>query len=173
MNHTVQVVKNIQKINIASAHTPLSVATGAILLIAEMNNLPITKKMIAKKFEVSEVTITKAYKKLCEYKKIILNNQLTDLCVTKMEEQKKAIQMPKELADKFSKMGFNTSKYIQNPIKVEDDPIEYGTIDLNNIDEQYLDDFIDSINLDIYELVSNTDSEYNDIIQEISYTIKT
>jgi transcription initiation factor TFIIB len=168
--HTFQIVKNIQKLNIASEHTPISIATGAILLVVELNNLPITRKMIATAFEVSEVTITKAYRKLYEYKKYILNTELTNLLANKMEEKKKGVIMPKELVEKFNKMGFDTQKYIIKDDCVED--IVYEKLNLDNdTNEEDLNDYINSINLDVYEIIAGTESEYNEIINDIYVTI--
>ncbi len=173
-----QIVKNIQKLNIASEHTPLSVATGAILLMSDMNGLPISKKQIANKFGVSEVTITKTYRRLDEYKDIILNTQLTDYYVKKLEEKKKDVKMPKELLKKFDKRGVDTGDYKieedneieDNSIEIEDDPIEYGEFDICSKNND-LDEYLDSINVDVYAVLANTDNEYNIIMSELSETI--
>lgn len=81
------ITQNIKKLNIASVHNPISVAAGSILLSVELNNLNITKKNIAKRFSVSEVTITKTYDKIKKYKKILINTKLVDVLVKKRDEK--------------------------------------------------------------------------------------
>jgi transcription initiation factor TFIIIB Brf1 subunit/transcription initiation factor TFIIB len=81
------VCNNIHKLDIASTHEPPSVAAGCILLVANTFNLPITKKNISEIFDISDVTISKTYRKIYPYYKIILNNKVTDLVLQKKNEQ--------------------------------------------------------------------------------------
>jgi len=69
----IQISNNVQKLQIASVHTPLSLATGSIYLMIHLNKLDIQKKTIAEKFNVSQVTIAKAFKKLEPFIKILVN----------------------------------------------------------------------------------------------------
>lgn len=62
----------IKKTGLLSEHTPPSIAVGIICLLSEHYNLGITKKKISKVCDISEVTITKAYKKLNKWKKIFI-----------------------------------------------------------------------------------------------------
>jgi transcription initiation factor TFIIIB Brf1 subunit/transcription initiation factor TFIIB len=101
INKTIQIASNIKKLNIASVHTPLSVATGSILLTATIYGLPITKKTIAQQFSVSEVTVSKAYKKLEPYRDILLNDELVNNIVELMEKEKKDSQVPDMLENKM------------------------------------------------------------------------
>ena len=59
---------NISKLDIASGHQPPSIASASLMLSLKISNLDIDKKQISKLFGISEVTITKTYKK------IFLNN---------------------------------------------------------------------------------------------------
>lgn len=70
--------KNIKKLNIATDHQPPSIAAGSILLLSEILELNISKKLISKIFGISQVTIIKIYKKIKDYKNIITNDQITD-----------------------------------------------------------------------------------------------
>jgi transcription initiation factor TFIIIB Brf1 subunit/transcription initiation factor TFIIB len=108
---TLNIAKNIKKLNIASVHTPLSIATGSILLMVTIYKLPITKKAIANKFNVSEVTVTKAFRKLEIYKNILINTELTDKLVVLLEEENKKIPMPQKLIDRYNsiKLRFDTN----------------------------------------------------------------
>lgn len=78
--------RNVQKLGLASDHTPPSVAAGSILLMSKMNNLSLTKKSISKKFSISEVTISKIYKKIEEYKKLLINTEETDKIIKMMNQ---------------------------------------------------------------------------------------
>jgi transcription initiation factor TFIIIB Brf1 subunit/transcription initiation factor TFIIB len=77
------VCNNIHKLDIASTHEPPSVAAGCILLVANTYNLTISKKQISEIFDISDVTISKTYRKIYPYYKIILNNKVTELVIQK------------------------------------------------------------------------------------------
>ena len=74
---------NIQKLGLASTHEPPSVAAGCILLVANIYHVDITKKQISNIFGISDVTISKTYRKIFPYHKIIMNNKATDLILEK------------------------------------------------------------------------------------------
>ena len=66
------VAKNAENYNLVSENTPPSIAAGSIYLVSVEYNLNITKKDIAQACKISEVTISKCYKKLQKYSKYIL-----------------------------------------------------------------------------------------------------
>jgi transcription initiation factor TFIIB len=70
---------NLHKLDIASTHEPPSVAAGCIVLVSNIYNLNISKKEISEVFEISDVTISKTYRKIAPHYKYILNNKITDL----------------------------------------------------------------------------------------------
>jgi transcription initiation factor TFIIB len=72
---------NIYKLDLASTHEPPSVAAGSLLLITNLYRLPLTKKKISEEFGISDVTISKCFRKIFPYHKIITNNEVTDLIV--------------------------------------------------------------------------------------------
>ena len=78
--------QNVKKLGLASDHTPPSVAAGSILLMSKMNNLSLTKKLISKKFSISEVTISKIYKKIDEYQQLLVDTEQTDKIVEMMNQ---------------------------------------------------------------------------------------
>lgn len=63
--------KRLDDLEIVSENAPTSVAAGTIFYYCMNNSIDFTKKQIAEVCEVSEVTITKCYKKLLKYKTII------------------------------------------------------------------------------------------------------
>lgn len=77
------VCNNIHKLDIASTHEPPSVAAGCILLVVNTYNLSLTKKEISEIFDISDVTISKTYRKIYPYYKIIMNNKVTELILQK------------------------------------------------------------------------------------------
>ena len=114
LGETINLAKNIQKLKIASTHTPFSIATGSILLIAENHQIPITKKMIAAKFKVSEVTINKAFKKLQLYKDVLYNNELVDLLVSLMKDEKNKQHIPSNLVSIYKRILDDEEEIILN-----------------------------------------------------------
>ena len=77
------VSNNIHKLDLASTHEPPSVASGCILLVALYYNIQISKKQISDIFGISDVTISKTFRKIWPYHKIVLSNKITDLILEK------------------------------------------------------------------------------------------
>ncbi len=67
-----QVAQNTEKLQITCENTPPSVAAGSILLVCTEFNLNIGKKKISDGCNISEVTITKTYRKMQPYQDDIL-----------------------------------------------------------------------------------------------------
>jgi len=106
IDQAVKIAQNITKLNVASVHTPFSTAISSILLMAEINNLKIiTKKKLALKFKVSEVTITKTYKKLEQYKKILLDDKLIDTLIVQIKKSKENEAIPSNVLERFKKFN--------------------------------------------------------------------
>lgn len=74
---------NIHKLDLASTHEPPSVAAGCILLVITHYNIPLTKKQVSDIFNISDVTISKTFRKIWPYHKIVLNNKITDMILEK------------------------------------------------------------------------------------------
>ena len=85
INISKNIANNIQKLDLASTHEPPSVAAGCILLVVNLNSLNISKKQISKVFSISDVTISKTYRRIYPYYKIITNNFITDMIVEKKQ----------------------------------------------------------------------------------------
>jgi transcription initiation factor TFIIIB Brf1 subunit/transcription initiation factor TFIIB len=146
----VQIAKNVQKLNVASDHTPISIASASILLMTQMEKLEnISRKKIAEIFDVSEVTIIKTYKKIEPFKKATINDELTNFILKEMNKEivikilppevQKRSNMIKEYEDKTAKLKKE---------KAEDD--EY----LNDSDDE---DIIDD---------TESDDDYNDFADD-------
>lgn len=82
------ILRNTIKLNLFSCNTPLSIAISCLLLIINKFKLPITKKILSKKYHLSEVTIIKTFKKINNYNKILdkdehVNNVVNIINLTK------------------------------------------------------------------------------------------
>ena len=118
IEHAVQIAKNIRNMNIASVHTPFSIATSSILLMVDLNNLEnITKKKIAHKFGVSEVTISKTFKKIEEYKHILNSQDKVNEFIKNKLIEKMNQKIPTELLSRFEKFNIPSTKEELNEYK--------------------------------------------------------
>jgi transcription initiation factor TFIIIB Brf1 subunit/transcription initiation factor TFIIB len=81
INIAKDVSNNIHKLELVTTHEPPSVAAGCILLVVEYYNLAVTKKQISDIFNISDVTISKTYRKIWVYHKIILSNNRMENCL--------------------------------------------------------------------------------------------
>lgn len=95
-----RIANNTIRLNLASDHTPPSIATASIMLMAELQGLSITKRSVANKFNVSEVTITKAYRKMLSRAELLLCDEAVEAIVSKIkvnrEKAKKTYDPSKE-----------------------------------------------------------------------------
>jgi transcription initiation factor TFIIIB Brf1 subunit/transcription initiation factor TFIIB len=77
------VSSNIHRLDLASTHEPPSVAAGCILLVTQYYNIQLSKKQISDIFGISDVTISKTFRKIWPYHKIVLSNKITELILEK------------------------------------------------------------------------------------------
>ena len=104
-----RIIKNIEKLDLVSCHTPQTVAIAGIILIIELNNIDIDRKVLETKFEVSGVTLEKAYKKIEKYKDIITNDDLTNKIQIMLNKEKQNIQVPEKLKTIYNKVSTNNN----------------------------------------------------------------
>jgi len=106
MNQAIQIAKNIKNMNIASVHTPFSIATSSILLMADFNNIgTISKRKLANKFNVSEVTISKTYKKIENFKEILKSQSQVEAFIKKEQIKNEKREIPEILHERFKKFN--------------------------------------------------------------------
>jgi transcription initiation factor TFIIIB Brf1 subunit/transcription initiation factor TFIIB len=87
MNQAIKISKNINKLNLASEHNQFSIAATSMLVMGENNNIPsMTKKRLREMFGVSEVTISKTYKKIEKIKHILSDDVAVDKVIVKMKQ---------------------------------------------------------------------------------------
>ena len=71
----VKITNKVDEYSLVSSNTPPSVAAGCIYMICNFCKTGITKKDISQTCGISEVTISKCYKKISEYKKVLFSKQ--------------------------------------------------------------------------------------------------
>ena len=103
----IKISENVQKLSIASVHTPLSLATGSIYLMIHLNKLNIPKKLIAEKFDVSQVTIAKAFKKLEPFINILIKDDVCDKLGNYIRKYQEDIIISDELKPRFIRFDIN------------------------------------------------------------------
>lgn len=175
----IEITNNIQKLKIASTHTPFSIANSSILLVSDFyKELNIDRKEVASKFGVSEVTIVKTYKKLIKYRKIIMNTNLTNKIVQKAEIKRKLLPIPEFLINNYyDNIKKKLSNYSPNQSISNDEKKEmFNQLDtsINNEDDNQnlirknLLDNLESYIKTIVEIVDKDtqiiDQRYNTII---------
>ena len=99
-----KISENIMKINVASMHTPLSVAIGSILVIMKKNGRPINKNHIAKKFKVSAVTVGKTQKQITKHELLLCNDKLVDMVASIVEKEKAKATVPVKFQLMYDKL---------------------------------------------------------------------
>lgn len=145
---TLQIAKNIEKLQIAAIHTPLSIATGAIYLMCVVNNLNISKKTIAAKFNVSQVTIAKAFKKIEPFSQILFNDIVCDALAKEIINYQNNITIDDNLKLRFIRFGIT----------------EIDNKKLNLFDNCDSIDNITKINNEINTFIKYTDIKYKNLI---------
>ena len=132
---SIQISNNVQKLQIASVHTPLSLATGSIYLMICINKLNILKRVIADKFNVSQVTIAKAFKKLEPFMNILINNEICNRLEVEIKKYQDKIELSETLKSKFIRFDIDIEKTMglkQNELYNIVDYTEEGKININN-----------------------------------------
>lgn len=76
LNICLHVAQQAVKHSLVTENTPPSIAAGSIYLVSNTLNLNITKKNISEGCEISEVTISKCFKKMEKYISLLLPEQL-------------------------------------------------------------------------------------------------
>jgi len=149
----IQISNNVQKLQIASVHTPLSLATGAIYLMIYINKLEIQKKIIADKFNVSQVTIAKAFKKIEPFMNLLINNEICDRLSVEIKKYQNQIVLPDKIKSKFIRFNIDIKKHLN-----KDYDIIYNILNKDNY--KINDKLITEHNIEINNKIKFIDNEY-------------
>jgi hypothetical protein len=154
-DQAIQISNNVQKIQIASVHTPLSLATGSIYLMIHLNNLAIQKKVIADKFNVSQVTIAKAFKKLEPFMNLLTNDELCNRLAVEIKKYQDNIDLADELKSKFVRFNIDTNKSLN-----KDPDIIYNILKKSNGKYKIDNRLIIEHNMEIDNKIIQLDNEF-------------
>ena len=140
INISKDVSNNIHKLDLTSTHEPPSVAAGCILLVSNYYNIPLSKKQISEIFQISDVTISKTFRKIWPYRQIILNNKITDLIIEKKNCSNKILSDINKTNLIIEKSDMN-NLLIQQSDNISDydsDSDIYSNTDCENIEKKFL-----------------------------------
>ena len=151
----IKISNNVQKIQIASVHTPLSLATGSIYLMIHLNNLGIQKKVIADKFNVSQVTIAKAFKKLDPFMNLLTNDELCNRLSIEIKKYQDSIDLEDELKSKFVRFNIDTKKSLN-----KDYHVIYNILKKNNSHYTIDNKLINEHSMEIHNKMIQIDNEF-------------
>lgn len=132
INDSLLVAENVLKLQIADEHAPVSIAIGSIFLAMQINHLNITKKFLAKQFNISVVTITKTFKKFLPFKKILLNTEICNKLQSMVTEYKNDITISDKIIPNFVRFGvtppqcntFNIMVKVENKIYIKNELLD-------------------------------------------------
>jgi transcription initiation factor TFIIB len=111
MDQAIQIARNIDKLNVITEHTQFSIAATSVLIMAELNSINnVTKKSLKQMFGISNVTISKAYKKLEKLKHILINDKKVDKLVEKIKKLNNMQQLTSDIKDRMDKFGIDINK---------------------------------------------------------------
>jgi transcription initiation factor TFIIB len=164
----VKIARNMKRLNIASIHTPYSMASGCLLLMAELNNLAAyTKKNLALKFNVSEVTISKTYQEIEKYKNVLVDDILTDKLIKRHNEEAEDESIPDIVKQRMLKFAVNVTIVPEKDDNDNDSEYEFdgdndSTFKNCNIDEN-IDEYHSDISIGLYSKLDDTTLSYNEL----------
>jgi transcription initiation factor TFIIB len=166
---TIQLAKTISinstKLDIVSDHQATSIAATSILLAANILNQELNKKLISEIFLISDVTITKTYKKIFPYQKIVTNDDISNIIYNKMNIKFMSDILNNDISDIDTETETETeieSETEQLITKLNIQNESNSPIQLEN--EILLDEFGELDESDVIKK-ENTQSKYNKFIQ--------
>ena len=152
-NQAIQIAKNIDKLNIITEHTHFSIAATSILLMAEINSITtMSKKTLKNMFRISNVTISKTYKKLKKIKHILIDDEKVERLKQKIASLNDAQELSEDIKNRMAKFGV-----IQN---TNDNKLSENTLSENTLSENTLSENDSSDETDISSDISG-DEEIN------------
>lgn len=111
INQSIKIAKNIDRLNVATEHTPISIAAACILIMADINGIAsITKKKLGNKFGLSEVTIGKTYKKIENLRPIINDDIAIDKIVENIKNETVQNTLPPAVLARMKKFGISADE---------------------------------------------------------------
>lgn len=133
MNQAIKIAKNIDKLSVITEHTQFSIAATSVLIMSEMNAITnVTKKSLKQMFGVSNVTISKTYKKLEKIKHILIDDEKVDKLVEKIKQLNADQILTDDIKNRMDKFNVDLSKNEKVSNKQIDDIQETDNSDLES-----------------------------------------
>lgn len=179
----IKIAKNVEKLNIASGHTPYSTAAASILLMSDIYNLKtITKKKLAKEFNISDVTITKTYKEIQPHNEVLISDNKTNKIVIEIQAAMEKESLPPEILKRMQKFGVVNK--VDDVVKVDldleydlDDELDLYDVSSNELEDEFDDEIdydkqFDKIDNLIKSIKKSNIKKNINIMNEIIYIMK-
>jgi transcription initiation factor TFIIIB Brf1 subunit/transcription initiation factor TFIIB len=132
MEQAIKIAKNIDRLNIITEHTQFSIAATSVLIMAELNSITnMTKKSLRSMFGVSNVTISKTYKKLEKIKHILIDDLKVDKLIKKINKLNDEQELSEDIKKRMKLFGIKCEEDDTNNIIINKQ-IDNNIID-NNI----------------------------------------
>ena len=149
--------ENTTKLDIASDHQATSIAAASILLAVLILKEDISRKSIAEVFGISEVTITKTFKKLIPYQKVVISHIITNKLNYKISLKLMTNELNNEEDD---------IENIQNIVLDSDSETDILIKKLNKIEIQNIDIVNNDIDIDETDIIKkdNMQSKKNKLL---------
>ena len=156
------IANNTTRLDIASDHQATSIAAACLLFASNILEQNINKKLVSEIFKISDVTITKTYKKILPYQQFIISDEKTNKLCHKINL--------KFMIDNI-KNDENENDYEDDDSVIDDSVIDDSVIDDRIIDDRIIDDSViddriiddniidDSVIDDLMSETINTESE--------------
>lgn len=110
IDEAVKIASNLEKLNLASDHTPYSLAAASILLMANIHQInSISKRKLADQFNISDVTISKTLKEIEPYKYVLTDTNATEKLMIKIKKDMDNEKIPSEVLERMKKFGIDTN----------------------------------------------------------------
>lgn len=132
-NKAIRMAKNItilinNEILNCQCHSSYSIAIAVVFLMAEFHGMKnITKKLLAKNCMISEVTISKAYKKIIKFKNSILSDDILSLFSGKLNKSRNMNWL-----DNVHKLDIDDNEFFDSDVETEPFVVEHN-VDINDI----------------------------------------
>ncbi len=137
MNDAVKIADNIIRMDIATIHTPISIASCSVLLMVEIHEITsITRGKLLEQFNISLATLVKTYEKTEKYKSILLDDAKVNEFIEKQNNSSINNVVPAHLIKQFRQFGIPT-----DPVELSKFTVDYSKIYNNKKTLLSIDDF--------------------------------
>lgn len=113
LDECILICNNINKLNITTQHTPLSVIAATILFVIDIHKLSISIKDVASIVSTSNITIEKTFNSIIRFKNILTDQEKVNKILTKLNNNK-LYSIPADFVNSYNHISENIDNYIDN-----------------------------------------------------------